>query len=135
MKRPMILLALAAILPSSWCILLLTAPNHRITERALGQIRIGMSEADVVDIIGVQAGDYSTPASKNGTQMTLARGQAESNRNLVENDHPLVKAWICDSEMILIGFDRNIEPRVVFKAHRVMDKSTFDSIRQFVLFR
>jgi hypothetical protein len=63
MKRKRLLLifgCLAAVLLAGYVTLRLTAPRHAITSTNVQAIQEGMTEAEVVEILAVPAGNYST---------------------------------------------------------------------------
>jgi hypothetical protein len=54
------LVCLVSVLLAGYVTLGLTAPGHRIAEKQIQAINIGMSEAEVETILGAQAGDYTS---------------------------------------------------------------------------
>jgi hypothetical protein len=55
----LVLLAGSGLVDNLW----LTSPGHRITARHAARVRAGMSEAEVVALLGAPAGDYLAPAA------------------------------------------------------------------------
>src|SRR4051794_13561142 len=72
----------------------LNAPRHRINANSLDSIREGMSEVEVIEVLGVEAGDYTT-------------GHVAANaEDLVAMSIPpgSPKNWICNDYFMIVWF-------------------------------
>jgi len=74
------------------------APKYRSWEERFHEIKVGMCEAEVVEVMGVEAGDYRT-----GT-----RGVAFWDAGFVWRPHPAsAKFWSADENLVCVWFDAN----------------------------
>ena len=90
-KRKRLLLffgCLAAVVLAGYGTLRLTVPRHRITGHNIQTIELGMTEVRVKEILGAEAGDYSTKR----LELNWSR-------------KAYGKFWIADEAAIWVGFD------------------------------
>jgi hypothetical protein len=86
-----------------------TAPTHRIDQRGFEKIRAGMTSDDVVSVIRVPPGDYTT--LQLDAMSPGLRRQTLALKNFNNPDISLFKAWLCDSACIVVSFDETDKVR------------------------
>jgi hypothetical protein len=102
-RRWLWLLLPVLLLAAGFVVLRLTLPSHNITAEAFNQIRHGMTEREVVAILGVKAGDYAT-----GPIMEINDGTSSTLWIDEWSAHPGSRGmskWISDEAVIHVNFD------------------------------
>jgi hypothetical protein len=74
------------------------------TKRQSAQIRVGMSEADVIHILGSKAGNYSPEATWTGSGPMIYWKCPKGWNNASTPIHT-IKAWIGDEGLVGVKFD------------------------------
>jgi outer membrane protein assembly factor BamE (lipoprotein component of BamABCDE complex) len=103
-KRKLLLLGLScfALVLLAWATFLAVCPltpRHHIDRAGVGALREGMTEAEVVQVLGVPAGDYSS------VRRVYTVNPVTS---VFESAAPIAwKEWIGDEAKVRIGFDPN----------------------------
>ena len=90
-----------------WFALWWTAPEHRINKESCDQIRNGMTETEVVAIIGASAGDYTTAETEKERDLvrwilTDRVWQAALHGNDIRS-----REWLSDNGAIQVLLDQN----------------------------
>jgi hypothetical protein len=103
-RRALLATGAAVLLLIGFAALRLAAPRPRLTDETYHAIDAGMSESDVVAILGSPAGDYCSPffdeESFCGSQCWgLVPGQ--------ENQPHGVRVWKTDAAWLTVAFDEN----------------------------
>jgi hypothetical protein len=127
-KRLLVRLALVSCLALTGLVLFLrwTSPIARINRESFQQIRLGMTEEEVIAILGV-------PPSKNDLDYLSKRVKKKFDAigmgEIRQDNSPLnVKAWVGDGYAIEIGFDQTGACRFVF--HFAFEESLVDKMRR-----
>lgn len=101
-------------------------PTRQLDSAALARIHYGMSEDEVVAILGMPPGDYSTPKSRFRIAYNPFCYQTMwENRRLAAR-----KDWITDGTHLILGFDDRRE--VIFKVWHPVPQSSRSSWSMFV---
>ena len=113
-KRRLIQLIIFACLALAGLVLFLrwTTPNARINRESFQQIRTGMTEEEVIEILGVPPRKYDDSyVSKRAKKKFDVVGVTD-----LPGDDPnlITKAWVADGMAIQIGFDQTGKARFVF---------------------
>lgn len=113
-KRSLVRLALVSCLVLAGLVLFLrwTSPNARINRESFEQIRTGMTEEEVIDILGVAPNKYDLDYVSRRVNKML--DVVAVNDSGLDNSILSVKAWVADGLAIRIGFDHTGTARSIF---------------------
>jgi hypothetical protein len=102
----------------------LTRPKYRINEESVRAIRVGMTEEEVVAIIGVPPGSYASD------------GVLPNNASPLDGDEPTpgsqYKTWFSERMGILVRFGASgrVEGRWSISVFSVWEETLFERIRR-----
>jgi hypothetical protein len=75
------------------------SPSHRITKDGYGDLRLGMTEQEVIEVLGVPAGDYGP-----GQGEIVETGAFTIASHMIRRD-PKGKRWLAGDFAITVCFD------------------------------
>jgi hypothetical protein len=108
-RRQLLVLAglvLAVVVLAGGVLVLFRPPSPRFTKELADRIQPGMTEAEVVAILGKRAGDYADP----NTRGVSSRSSAYRAEGVYDPDGSCTKAWGSDAGIIRVHFgpDRRV---------------------------
>src|SRR5262245_52497407 len=106
-KRRLIQLVVLACLALAGFVFFLrwTTPNARISRESFEQIWLGMTEEEVIEILGVPPNNYDLDYVSRRVNKML--DVIAVNDSSLDNSILTVKAWVTDGLAIRIGFDQS----------------------------
>ena len=122
-KRLLLILGcVASVLLAGYVTLRLTAPRHRITEENFAAINKGMTEEDVVELLGVKPGIYAS----NFEEVFWPDGL--NNREGVRHED-----WVGEEIAVWIHFDKDGHVLDKFKGYVIPGNASFlDKLRRWL---
>ena len=113
-----------------WFVLWLTAPDHRINQSSADRIQSGMSLEEVIAIVRVPPGNYTTPGLSREAGAKLFMAHLQYSKFL---DETCTRYWDCDSGCIAVTFD--VHDKVTETLFTSFPSSFIDRIRSWVRIR